>query len=286
MAMHAWGWTGKGNAQGSEWKKWMREILKGMGLKGIWKEMGMWCGVERENVVRKEISMGKFRERRVVRKMRSNRRERWERGRKGKIGMMEYGQGWPCIYEVKWVVEGVSLKGVGRNECGKHGGWKCDEMEWLGQWAWDGSGNGGQPCMHGSMHVGRKWVVGENGYDYVGGYGYDGGNGYGDVEKRVVTGSWVDMHEEYEIWTWWGHAKVGRDGVRGVEREKVMRNEVNKFGIGGWRYRWLGVWGRWHAWDKRKWICLDVEREDMIGMGINMAMHGHANVRKDELDMF
>ena len=25
--------------------------------------------------------------------------------------------------------------------------------------------------MHGSMHVGRKWVVGENGYDYVGGYG-------------------------------------------------------------------------------------------------------------------
>ena len=55
--------------------------------------------------------------------------------------------------------------------------------------------------MHGSMHVGRKWVVGENGYDYVGGYGYDGGNGYGDVEKRVVTGSWVDMHEGYEIWT-------------------------------------------------------------------------------------
>ena len=68
---------------------------------------------------------------------------------------------------------------------------KGDMHEGYGRW----------PCMHGSMQVDRKWVVGENGYDYVGGYGYDGGNGYGDVEKRVVTGSWVDMHEGYEIWT-------------------------------------------------------------------------------------
>ena len=48
-------------------------------------------------------------------------------------------------------------------------------------------GYGGWPCMHGSMQVDRKWVVGENGYeryDYVGGHGYDGGNGYGDVERE------------------------------------------------------------------------------------------------------
>ena len=47
----------------------------------------------------------------------------------------------------------MSLKGVGRNECGKHGGWKGDEVEWLGQLARDGSGNDGQPWMHGSIHV-------------------------------------------------------------------------------------------------------------------------------------
>ena len=54
-----------------------------------------------------------------------------------------YGREWPCIYEVKWVAKRVSLKGVGRNECDKHGGWKGDEIEWLGQLACDGSGNGG-----------------------------------------------------------------------------------------------------------------------------------------------
>ena len=35
---------------------------------------------------------------------------------------------------------------------------------------------------------------------------------------------------------------------------------------------------------KKKWVCLDVEREGMMGMGINMAMHGRKNVRKNGFD--
>ena len=41
--------------------------------------------------------------------------------------------GWQKVCNgVKWLAEGVSLKGVGRKEGGKHEGWKGDEVEWLG----------------------------------------------------------------------------------------------------------------------------------------------------------